>query len=378
MDKDIVPELAKAIDESFKLKTKESRVLKDKLLRLKKKMANHEDSSQFAKELGDILADAFKDNLKDGVLPDGKMYYNIADRLINPRLKENYNIINDYGKEVQTRLNKDAGISIKAIDSGYNEDKVRGIVNYVSNSDKYEDAADTFYSSIENFSMSVIDNLIRSNADFHYKAGLSPKIIRKSNGHCCDWCSSLVCVYDYKDVKDNGNAVFRRHRHCDCTVIYDPRDGGKKRNVHTHKEWTDSNKDKRLAITARSSSIYIAKEVRKGNLKLNFNKDHYEKHIEGTKRFDDYYKSRINKGYGMQSILSIDYDIAQRLINDNFGKGIVTVTKSGKPRNEENINFNRFIGYYVYRNKRYPTTKGKIIYSKKGSHIVPIKGEDFD
>ncbi|MDY3006008.1 polymorphic toxin type 50 domain-containing protein [Anaerococcus porci] len=226
--------------------------------------------------------------------------------------------------------------------------------------------------------MSVIDNLIRSNADFHYKAGLSPKIIRKSNGHCCDWCSSLVCVYDYKDVKDNGNAVFRRHRHCDCTVIYDPRDGGKKRNVHTHKEWTDSNKDKRLAITARSSSIYIAKEVRKGNLKLNFNKDHYEKHIEGTKRFDDYYKSRINKGYGMQSILSIDYDIAQRLINDNFGKGIVTVTKSGKPRNEENINFNRFIGYYVYRNKRYPTTKGKIIYSKKGSHIVPIKGEDFD
>ncbi|MDY3006007.1 hypothetical protein [Anaerococcus porci] len=100
MDKDIVPELAKAIDESFKLKTKESRVLKDKLLRLKKKMANHEDSSQFAKELGDILADAFKDNLKDGVLPDGKMYYNIADRLINPRLKENYNIINDYGKEV--------------------------------------------------------------------------------------------------------------------------------------------------------------------------------------------------------------------------------------------------------------------------------------
>lgn len=244
--KDIVPELAKDIDESFKLKTKESRVLKDKLLRLKKKIANHEDSSQFAKELGDILADAFKDNLKYGVLPDGKMYYNIADRLINPRLKENYNIINDYGKEVQTRLNKDAGISIKTIDSEYNEDKVRGIVNYVSNSDKYEDVADTFYSSIENFSMSVIDNLIRSNADFHYKAGLSPKIIRKSNGHCCDWCSSLVGVYDYEDVKDTGNAVFRRHRHCDCTVIYDPNDGGKKRNVHTHKEWTDPDKDDKI------------------------------------------------------------------------------------------------------------------------------------
>lgn len=116
--------------------------------------------------------------------------------------------------------------------------------------------------------MAVIDDLIKTNADFHYKAGLSPKIIRKSNGSCCDWCSNLVGVYDYEDVKDTGNAVFRRHRHCDCTVIYDPGDGGKKRNVHTHKEWIDSEKDDRIkerkniseAVSESSTISRIARE----------------------------------------------------------------------------------------------------------------------
>lgn len=113
--------------------------------------------------------------------------------------------------------------------------------------------------------MAVVDDLIKSNADFHYKAGLSPKIIRKSNGSCCDWCSNLVGVYDYEDVKDTGNAVFRRHRYCDCTVIYDPGDGGKKWNVHTHKEWNeDDKKNKRKNISEvvnESSSISrIARE----------------------------------------------------------------------------------------------------------------------
>lgn len=235
MNKDIVPDLLKAIEESFTTKSKESQILKEKLQKLKKDLANHEDSSIFAKEIGNILAEAFKDNLAGGALPDGKMYYNIAQRLISPKLKDNYDIINDYGKQVQTSLNKKAGLNIKAVDAGYKEDKVRGTIEYVSNIDKFEDGQDIFYSSIENFSMSVVDDLVKANADLHYKAGLSPKIIRKSNGYCCDWCSKLVGEYDYEEVKDTGNNVFRRHRHCDCSVIYDPGNGAKRQDVHSKK-----------------------------------------------------------------------------------------------------------------------------------------------
>ncbi|WP_130820094.1 polymorphic toxin type 50 domain-containing protein [Anaerococcus vaginimassiliensis] len=148
------------------------------------------------------------------------------------------------------------------------------------------------------------------------------------------------------------------------------------------KQWNDPEKrdkiEERKAIAARSSSIEITKRVRNGEFNLKLNKDHFEKHHEGNRRFEDYYRSRIKKGYGLQSILMIDYDEAQRLIYDNYGKGIVTVTKAGKARSEEEFDFHKVIGYYVYDGKKYPTTKGRIIYSKKGSHIIPIKGEYFD
>ncbi len=60
------------------------------------------------------------------------------------------------------------------------------------------------------------------NADFHYNAGLRPKIIRTAVGKTCKWCQSMAGVYDYSKVSNTGNNVFRRHANCDCTVVYDP------------------------------------------------------------------------------------------------------------------------------------------------------------
>ena len=43
-----------------------------------------------------------------------------------------------------------------------------------------------------NFGQSIVDEAVRSNADFQYKAGLSPKIVRTSTGNCCEWCDKPV------------------------------------------------------------------------------------------------------------------------------------------------------------------------------------------
>ncbi len=37
---------------------------------------------------------------------------------------------------------------------------------------------------------------------------------------CCAWCSRIAGRYDYEDVRDKGNDVFRRHERCRCTVDY--------------------------------------------------------------------------------------------------------------------------------------------------------------
>lgn len=89
-----------------------------------------------------------------------------------------------------------------------------------------------------NFMQSVVDDTVKVNADFQYKAGMSPKIRRTSTGKCCEWCDKVAGVYEYKDISGKGNNVFRRHRCCRCLVEYDPGDG-KVQNVHT-KKWSDS------------------------------------------------------------------------------------------------------------------------------------------
>lgn len=247
--KDIVPELLDKIDKTFKLKAKESKIIKDKLKSLKNKKADYKDANEFAVEVGKILADTFQDKIKTGDLPDGKMYYNIAKRLIEPNMVRNHDLVSEYSKKVQSQLNKQANISIKAQKADLNQDRINKLVDKITKYDSYDDGKWLLNEPIINFSQAVVDETIRKNADLHYQAGLSPKIERYTNGKCCDWCDKLAGIYNYEDVKNTGNEVFRRHRHCDCLVIYDPKNGSKRRNVHTHKPVDDSaEKEKRIRL----------------------------------------------------------------------------------------------------------------------------------
>ena len=67
-------------------------------------------------EVGNILADIFGEEINSDILPDGKMYYNIAKRLIEPSLKADHEIISTYTAGVQTMLNEQAGISLQGIE----------------------------------------------------------------------------------------------------------------------------------------------------------------------------------------------------------------------------------------------------------------------
>ena len=128
MTKDIVPGLLEDINKSLDRKTEESLVIKEKVLKLKNKKADHIDSNEFAQEIGEILSNSFRENITEDRLPDGKIYYNIADRVINPNLKNNYEIINAYAKDVQDILNKKANIGLGAVDAQFNQNRADGII----------------------------------------------------------------------------------------------------------------------------------------------------------------------------------------------------------------------------------------------------------
>lgn len=386
MIKDIVPELLEKIQQEFQNNTAKSKILKAKIQALKAGKATHLDSNEFAIEVGKILADIFKNEISADNLPDNRMYYNIAKRLIDPNLKINYDLVSDYSTNVQDLLNKKSNISLKTIKPKLNQDRIDGIVNKISEYDDFEKGKWLLDEPIKNFTQSIVDDTIKTNADFQYNAGLSPKIERKEVGNCCDWCKAVVGVYEYPDVPKD---IYRRHQRCRCTVDYVP-GNGKKQDVWS-KKWTTYNESdkiqerikfsgqkERLRIPRHSSSIKIIEKIRSGEISTKCNREHFEKHTEGTKQYRSYLESREKRGWGPQSSLTITFEESQELIDQFAGTGIVASTKKGVPKKREDVNFKKYIGYYYRDGKKFPTTKGAIHYSKKGAHIVPIEGDYFD
>lgn len=259
MIKDIVPELLEKIQQEFQNNTAKSKILKAKIQALKARKATHLDSNEFAVEVGKILADIFKNEISADNLPDGRMYYNIAKRLIDSNLKINYDLVSDYSTNVQDLLNKKSNISLKSMKPELNQDRIDGIINKISEYDDFEKGKWLLDEPVKNFTQSIVDDTIKTNADFQYKAGLTPKIIRKEVGNCCPWCKAVVGVYEYPDVPKD---IYRRHQRCRCTVDYVP-GNGKKQDVWS-KKWKDI--DESDKIQERKELSETPKVLSKGTL----------------------------------------------------------------------------------------------------------------
>lgn len=244
---DITPGLIKKIQTDFQYMFGKSDNISALYAKVRDGTATYAEANNFAIETGEILATAFSNNLSSAVLPEGRMHYNIAQRIIEPMMVNNYNLVSNISLQVQEILNKSANIGIRAIKPELNTDKIKGIVDKVSSADDFDKVAWVLNEPIKTFSQSIVDDAIRENAEFHSKSGLQPKIVRRVAGNCCEWCSNLAGSYMYPDRVPHD--VYRRHQRCRCTVDYNPGDG-KIQNVHT-KRW--KNQEERDKIESRKS-----------------------------------------------------------------------------------------------------------------------------
>ena len=161
------------------------------------------------------------------------MYYNIAERILNPTLSNNHIIVAAVSAEIQEQLNKSVGLGLKGIEPKVNQFRIDSIVNRIVAEKIFDDVAWILQEPIVNFTQSVVDDTIQANAEFQYESGLYPKIIRVVHGtDPCDWCKSLAGIYKYPDVPGD---IYKRHDRCRCTVEYDPGDA-RRQNIWT-KEW---------------------------------------------------------------------------------------------------------------------------------------------
>lgn len=115
---DIAPELYEAIMARFEYYKKNNHVIE----RCEKRLANGTatygtDAYKYANALGACLSDAFADVITEDKLPDGHMYYNIAERTVRPALEYVGMMAGEYANGVQAILNEQYGIGLKPVEN---------------------------------------------------------------------------------------------------------------------------------------------------------------------------------------------------------------------------------------------------------------------
>ena len=233
MATDIVPELLETIQKEFNTEISRNKKLQQIRKMIENGTATYEQAYDYAEQVGEALATAFEIHIKSDVLPEGHMYYNIAERILNPTLENNHILVATVSAEVQEILNREAGLGLRGIQPELNQYRIDSIINRITAEEVFDDVEWILAEPIINFSQSVVDDAIQANAEFQYNSGLYPRIIRTVHGRDpCDWCKRVAGVYKYPDVPED---VYKRHDRCRCTVDYDPGDV-RRQNVWT-KEW---------------------------------------------------------------------------------------------------------------------------------------------
>lgn len=216
MDKDIAPGLIEKVNKDFDNNIKNDRDVTALNEKLAAGQAKYEDAYKYAESVGTARSKALSE-ISAASLPEGKMHYNIASRLLSDSLTTDHEMVADYAAGVQKSYNDKAGIHLKALKVDVNQDRIDGFVEGVCNADNFDDVKWKFGEPVVTHSRSVVDDTIKKNAEFQSKAGITATVTRRAAPRCCDWCTDLEGEYTYPGVPGE---VFQRHDNCKCTVDY--------------------------------------------------------------------------------------------------------------------------------------------------------------
>ena len=172
----------------------------------------------------------------------------------------------------------------------------------------------------------------------------------------CSRCLALKdTVVGYTD--ESGVTLPPLHPRCRCTIIYD--------------EIGTPQADKPLTSPATGGNVG-RERLPEGNYNLTIRRQVQNRHIEGTKEYQDYTERKSNTTFKPSKMLP-DVD-CQKLVNEFHGKGIYTPHRRDKHA-QEMVDTGRIIGqYWNNRTGEFVyTTWLMIVYSGKGTHVYPIR-----
>lgn len=216
---DIGAELLEKIRAYFKKKCQGDAYIQSVLGKVAAGTAQMEEISLLSQSIGFRASQAISEYVNVAALPDGKMYYNIADTILSGVLKDSYEIINSAAAECQRALDRKMGINIEPQRAPYPAERVQAVAGAASAPDISEEKmVRRMTSTTENITRSFYDDYVETNVKYRSEAGLECFIIRSDHGGCCKWCAALAGKYRYPEEVPKD--VYRRHDNCTCTVTY--------------------------------------------------------------------------------------------------------------------------------------------------------------
>lgn len=275
---DIGAELLGKIRAEFQKTCKADKYIQSVLKKIEGGTAKMEEVAMLSKQLGFRASQAIGAHVNVAALPDGKMYYNIADTILTGVLKDNYDVINSAAAECQKALDSQTGINITPQQAAFPTERVQAVVNAASVPDIAEEVMiRRMTAPAQNITESFYNDYVQTNVKFRSDAGLDCYIIRNDHGGCCEWCAKLAGKYHYPE--DVPKDVYRRHDNCGCTVTY--LNGRKAQNVWDKTKWnvSDDELERMKKAGAREPVRLVDKSKKSGIMKLGRNLERKEQNI---------------------------------------------------------------------------------------------------
>lgn len=127
--KDIGLELQKSIETAFNERLAIDVVIKAIKLKVTNGKATQRDATMLCKRLGDVASKVLIENINPEMMPNDKMYWNIAEKAIKPLMIQIHGIVNKVAAEVVEAERKTNGIHIKPIEPVFPEERIESLIN---------------------------------------------------------------------------------------------------------------------------------------------------------------------------------------------------------------------------------------------------------
>lgn len=230
---DVVPALLSDIRAGFNNRIRADTQLARVARRIRDGTATLVDAHRYAERLGMDLSKALIAEIIPDVLPNGELYFNIAERIITPTLRTNYEMTNETAIEIQKLLDAKSKIGLEAVTADFPEARIRGLADKLSDIfEPLENRLKWLGEPVVNNSEAFVDDFVKANAQTRSMLGLKTTITRIVSPGCCEWCENLAGTYEYgREPKE----IYQRHEFCRCDVIYQA--NRTSQNVWSKKQW---------------------------------------------------------------------------------------------------------------------------------------------